>query len=707
MKKTLFGLLMLVSTFSFGQYKQPICPQLYDSPAVISGSNAISFSNDCGAMHGTMGYIINGSPATASIVFTGFMRGVAAGSVIDTYTGTTSIIRKPTFDANYDYFTIVPTFTGGTAPTFAVKVTMTPADSSATAGGGGTPTGPAGTPNAAVVSIQGIGGMTALATQDGATGAVGSAVPARGGVIAGKNGSGNVQDVATDSSGNVGVNIQNAPTVTMVQGNGANAHVNIDNNQVGTGPQALGTGASSSCAGTSTGGNGVTVTGGGTSTYSITATGTFTGTIGIYYAPDGINFVAIPSHTVVPYGGGPSITSITAVGKWKVAGLPANSSLMACGPTSTGTITLNLQASLAADTLVADATPADALAAPTNALSVNSWPQGWNGSTGDRLRTAGIGNTVASTGILATAAYCQFLTALPTLTTGTYGDMQCDPKGQLFVDLNYYAGSALGAMANYGTSPGAVLVPSVNAFITNVPAVSQSGTWNARTQDGAGNALTTNSSTFTAKFALDGNLLGVLGTAFTTAGKVDVKAADGDVFVRQATAANLNMTPASAMSGTVPGTAPGATDIAGQIFNSAGVAPSTGQTLPLQADSTGATLVAPQPSQTALVALTPSSQSALTTAVVAKASPGALYGFQVTNGAASVCYLEIMNIAATPTLGTGAVFSFGVPASGTLTLPPGTFSLAQLSTGISVGMATTYNGATVCGTAATAVIFYK
>ena len=60
--------------------------------------------------------------------------------------------------------------------------------------------------------------------------------------------------------------------------------------------------------------------------------------------------------------------------------------------------------------------------------------------------------------------------------------------------------------------------------------------------DGAGNALTSNSTTYTAKKALDANMLGTLGTAFSTAGKIDVKGADGDVFVRQATAANLNMT---------------------------------------------------------------------------------------------------------------------------------------------------------------------
>lgn len=36
---------------------------------------------------------------------------------------------------------------------------------------------------------------------------------------------------------------------------------------------------------------------------------------------------------------------------------------------------------------------------------------------------------------------------------------------------------ALGSPSAYGTSPGAVNVPGVNAFITNTPAVTQSGTW--------------------------------------------------------------------------------------------------------------------------------------------------------------------------------------------------------------------------------------
>ena len=43
--------------------------------------------------------------------------------------------------------------------------------------------------------------------------------------------------------------------------------------------------------------------------------------------------------------------------------------------------------------------------------------------------------------------------------------------------LSYLNGVALGSPSNYGTSPGAVTVPGVNAFITNTPPVSQSGTW--------------------------------------------------------------------------------------------------------------------------------------------------------------------------------------------------------------------------------------
>ena len=41
------------------------------------------------------------------------------------------------------------------------------------------------------------------------------------------------------------------------------------------------------------------------------------------------------------------------------------------------------------------------------------------------------------------------------------------------IALPTWAGGTLGAMANYGTSPGAVLVPGVNAFVTNTLAAGQ------------------------------------------------------------------------------------------------------------------------------------------------------------------------------------------------------------------------------------------
>ena len=75
-----------------------------------------------------------------------------------------------------------------------------------------------------------------------------------------------------------------------------------------------------------------------------------------------------------------------------------------------------------------------------------------------------------------------------------------------------------------GVSAGTVTVTS-----HAVPVNFAARTVNAINLDASGNGLTSNSTTYTAKKALDGNLLGTLGTAFSTAGKVDVKAAAGDI----------------------------------------------------------------------------------------------------------------------------------------------------------------------------------
>jgi hypothetical protein len=58
------------------------------------------------------------------------------------------------------------------------------------------------------------------------------------------------------------------------------------------------------------------------------------------------------------------------------------------------------------------------------------------------------------------------------LTSGHMGAVAMDTGRNLFVNNTEWAGSALGAPSNYGTSPGAVAVPGVNAYVTNTVPVS-------------------------------------------------------------------------------------------------------------------------------------------------------------------------------------------------------------------------------------------
>ena len=93
-----------------------------------------------------------------------------------------------------------------------------------------------------------------------------------------------------------------------------------------------------------------------------------------------------------------------------------------------------------------------------------------------------------------------------------------DAKGAWWQDMGAWAGTALGAPSNYGTSPGAVEVPGVNAFITNAPVL------------GAGSAIigkfgidqttpgTTNGVQVNAALPAGTNLLGKTGIDQTTPG---------------------------------------------------------------------------------------------------------------------------------------------------------------------------------------------
>ena len=78
--------------------------------------------------------------------------------------------------------------------------------------------------------------------------------------------------------------------------------------------------------------------------------------------------------------------------------------------------------------------------------------------------------TAAANSILAGGVYNA---TPPTIVDGQQAAIQLDSDGSTYVQVRDWAGGQLGAMANYGTTPGAVLVPGVNAYVTSMPAPTQ------------------------------------------------------------------------------------------------------------------------------------------------------------------------------------------------------------------------------------------
>jgi hypothetical protein len=65
-----------------------------------------------------------------------------------------------------------------------------------------------------------------------------------------------------------------------------------------------------------------------------------------------------------------------------------------------------------------------------------------------------------------------------TYTTGVTSPINGDLHGAWYSDISAWAGTQLGAPSNYGTSPGAVAVPGVNAFITNTVGITANSSVN-------------------------------------------------------------------------------------------------------------------------------------------------------------------------------------------------------------------------------------
>ena len=97
----------------------------------------------------------------------------------------------------------------------------------------------------------------------------------------------------------------------------------------------------------------------------------------------------------------------------------------------------------------------------TNGKTVN-YNYGWNGTTWDQLSSLTVGSKHSLTAAIVDGSGNQITTFGGPITS--------------------WAGGTLGAMANYGTSPGAVLVPGMNAYITGGTGVGVTGTFWQTTQ---------------------------------------------------------------------------------------------------------------------------------------------------------------------------------------------------------------------------------
>jgi hypothetical protein len=137
---------------------------------------------------------------------------------------------------------------------------------------------------------------------------------------------------------------------------------------------------------------------------------------------------------------------------WTVGGASATGSALAGNPVrvglSDGTNAQNwLTASILGDGVNGN-----------NTGAVGNWL--FNGTTWDRQR----GTTLGTWGIIRDAAGNA---RGANVNASSQLSVSCDNGCSATTAITSWAGSTLGAITTYGTAPGAVLVPSVNAFVTN------------------------------------------------------------------------------------------------------------------------------------------------------------------------------------------------------------------------------------------------
>jgi hypothetical protein len=168
-------------------------------------------------------------------------------------------------------------------------------------------------------------------------------------------------------------------------------------------------------------------------------------------------------------------------------------------------------------------TPTDAFANPTTASLNMGFNMAWNGASWDRLQVD------ASKFLKVTIAGQSLAKVLVTPDSVALPANQSVNVSQI-AGTNTVTGGVAGIIAVGGNVANAVAATAnpvpVGGVFTTVPATLTTGQTATAQYTAAQNHKT--------------DLTTIAGTAPTTAGKVDVKGADGDVFVRQATATNLN-----------------------------------------------------------------------------------------------------------------------------------------------------------------------
>jgi len=302
-------------------------------------------------------------------------------------------------------------------------------------------------------------------------------------------------------------------------------------------------------------------------------------------------------------------------------------------------------------------------AVPTNGIMVGG------GSVAGGTNFEALTVKAASTAAAATdtSLVVQPLVGSAVMATAAAGVQKVGIVGNTGATLDAASGSAVptnGQLVGGGSVAGGTTFEAMTVKAASVAAAATDTSLVVQTLIGS-NAQRTNQTT-TAAGVVDVNLVGVLGVTNSATNGAFARITDNTTAITAAVSAL--------------GTAPTGTDVM----------------------AVNAVML---PSAAAGAACTLFQNSAVTTAVVVKASAGNLYGFMV-NGGTSTNFLQFINAASAPTLGTAAVFSVQIPASGIVLVPPGAFALDNFTTGISLGISTTYNGATA-GTAAAVIAFYK